>query len=349
MVMSSPTLLIRHGPHIHSGASVQSLMFHVVVALMPACFFAIFQFGISAFLVLTVAVFSCVLTEHGCCLLLKRVTTIGDWSSTITGLLYGMTLPPSLPLWMTFLGGMVAVLVGKVIFGGLGSNPFNPALVGRAFLQASFPVAMTTWSSVPNNPLQTIAGSTWAFPLTVPQIPQESLDGITAATPLRNHQSTGTLFSLWDLFVGSVSGSVGETSSLLIILGGIYLVAKNFMNWRIPSAILVTVAMASMVLHAIVPEQCPSPVFMLFSGGLMLGAVFMATDPVSSPITHRGAVSFGVLIGLMVVIFRVWGGMPEGVMYAILLGNALSPIIDRSMQPRPFGTRRVGHIKDSSQ
>jgi electron transport complex protein RnfD len=349
MLPKSQTLLIRHGPHIHNGVSVNEIMFHVVIALLPACIFAIFHFGLSAFLVLLVAVLSCVLTEHCCCLFLNRETTIGDWSATITGLLYGMTLPPSLPLWMICLGGIVAIGIGKVIFGGLGSNPFNPALVGRAFLQAAFPVAMTSWPSMPTGTLQTIAGSTWAFPLSVPKLQQAAIDGLSTATPLRHFQSTGSIASSWDLFIGTVSGSVGETSAVLILVGGLYLVARNAMNWRIPVAILLTVAVISAALHPIIPERCPAPLFMLGSGGLMLGAVFMATDMVASPITQVGCVFYGIFIGVMVVMLRVWGGMPEGVMYAILMGNAVSPLIDRSIQPQPFGMRRLSRQKDQSR
>lgn len=341
MSLTSSTLLIRHGPHLHSGTSVDAIMRQVVIALLPACIFSVFHFGLSAFLVLTVAVLSCVITEHCLCLALNRETTIGDWSSTITGLLYGMTLPPSLPLWMIFLGGMVAIGIGKIVFGGLGNNPFNPALVGRAFLQAAFPVAMTTWPMMPTNSMQTIAESTWALPMLAPQISMDTVDGLTTVTPLRCFQTNGTMVPSWDLFVGTVMGSVGETNALFILIGGLYLVAKNAMNWRIPTAILLTVAVSSTVLHSLIPEQCPSPPFMLFSGGLMLGAVFMATDMVASPITHLGSVVYGVFIGSMVVVFRVWGGMPEGVMYAILLGNAVSPLIDRWIQPRPFGTVRL--------
>lgn len=338
MSLSAPTLLIRHSPHLHSGTSVDSIMRDVVIALSPACAFSVFHFGLSAFLVLAVAVLSCVMTEHCLCLAMNRQTTIGDWSSTITGLLYGMTLPPTLPLWMTFLGGMVAIGIGKSVFGGLGSNPFNPALVGRAFLQAAFPVAMTTWLVMPINRLQTVAESTWALPLMAPQLSKESVDGLTTATPLRYFHSNGTTTPSWDLFIGTVTGSVGETSALFILLGGLYLISRKAMNWRIPAAILLTVALSSTVLHAWMPQQCPTATFTLFSGGLMLGAVFMATDMVASPITHFGSVVYGVFIGSMVVVFRVWGGMPEGVMYAILLGNAVSPLIDRWIQPQPFGT-----------
>lgn len=337
MPTGSPTLVIRHSPHLHSGTSVDTIMRRVVVALLPACGFAVIHFGISAFWILLTAVVSCLLTEQIGCWLLKRSTTINDYSATITGLLYGMTLPPSLPLWMVFLGGVVAIGIGKLVFGGLGHNPFNPALVGRAFLQASFPFAMTSWPPMPSSGLETIPASTWAFPLTRPQIDSAMADGFTMATPLRQYRLGNWDGTDWNLIFGNVSGCVGETSGLMILVGGIYLVITRSMNWRIPIAILLTVGFSCAGLHFVLPDRCPPPLFMLFSGGLMLGAVFMATDMVASPVTQRGCVVYGMFIGAMIVILRVWGGMPEGVMYAILLGNAFSPLIDRSIQPLPLG------------
>jgi electron transport complex protein RnfD len=345
MPMTSPTLVIRHSPHLHSGTSVDAIMRRVVVALLPACGFAVIHFGVSAFWILLTSVLSCLLTEHLGCWLLKRPTTINDYSATITGLLYGMTLPPSLPLWMVFLGGVVAIGIGKLIFGGLGQNPFNPALVGRAFLQAAFPFAMTSWPPLPSSGLDTIRESTWAFPLTRPQIDGVMVDGVSMATPLRRYQLGTWDGTDWDLVAGNVSGCVGETSGLMILIGGIYLVVTRSMNWRIPIAIFLTVGLSCAALNLALPDRCPPPLFVLFSGGLMLGAVFMATDMVASPVTQLGCVIYGMFIGAMIVILRVWGGMPEGVMYAILLGNAVSPLIDRSIQPLPFGATTGWRIK----
>jgi electron transport complex protein RnfD len=232
---------------------------------------------------------------------------------------------------------MVAVGLGKFLFGGLGYNPFNPALVGRAVLQAAFPVAMTSWPAVPGNRIIAVPSSTLTWPLTEP-----AYDAISSATPLASWKFDQALTNTSDLLLGSISGSTGETCALLIILGGVYLVARRMMNWRIPVAILATVALLSTILHFIDPGQYAGPLFMLFSGGLMLGAVFMATDMVASPMTHRGCVVYGILIGALVVVIRVWGGLPEGVMYAILLGNAVSPHIDNWIQPRVYGTRSGG-------
>ena len=328
------TLEIHTSPHIASGASVDTIMRHVVYALLPVCAFSVYVFGLTALVTLAAATLSCLLAEHLFCRWRGEQTTLGDWSITVTGVLYGLTLPPGLPVWMVVLGGFIAVGVGKYLFGGLGYNAFNPALVGRAFLQAAFPVAMTTWyPSLGAVRFTTLPSSTFAFPFATP-----TYDSISGATPLAAMKFDGDVTAATDLVMGLTSGSTGETSSLLIIVGGIYLVARNMMNWRIPVAILGTVFALSGGLHLIDPGSYPSPVFMLFAGGLMLGAVFMATDMVASPMTSLGCVLYGALIGLLVVVIRLWGGMPEGVMYAILLANAVSPHIDNLVRPRVYGT-----------
>ena len=311
-------------------------MFNVVLALLPVSAFAVYAFGLAALLTLATAVVSCA-SPRLFCVGAGKANTVGDWSITVTGLLYGLTLPPALPLWMVAAGGIIAVGLGKAMFGGLGYNPFNPALVGRAVLQAAFPAAMTSWPDVPTNRFSGLPTSTLAWPFTEPVY-----DAISGATPLSSWKFDQTLTNTSDLLLGSVSGSTGETCALLVLIGGAYLVARRMMSWRIPVAILVTVALFSGGLHLIDPTRYAGPLFMLFSGGLMLGAVFMATDMVASPMTHTGCVLYGVLIGALVVVIRVWGGLPEGVMYAILLGNAVSPHIDNWIQPRVYGTRRGG-------
>jgi len=335
MAMIKKTLEIRTSPHIVSGYSVDTIMFNVVLALLPISAFAVYAFGLTGLLTLATAVISCVATEHVLCRLSGKPSTIRDWSIIITGLLYGLTLPPSLPLWMVAVGGILAVGLGKAIFGGLGNNPFNPALVGRAILQAAFPAAMTSWipGFTPDR-FTTLAPTTLTLPFSTP-----SYDGITTATPLSLWKFDQVATDASDLAIGFVSGSAGETSGLLILLGGIYLIARNMMNWRIPASIFAAVILLSGALHLADAEQFASPLFMLFSGGLMLGAVFMATDMVGSPMTSLGCCLYGVLIGVLVVVIRVWGGLPEGVMYAILLGNAVTPLIDRSIRPTVYGTR----------
>jgi electron transport complex protein RnfD len=327
------TLEIRTAPHVLSGHSVDTIMFNVVLALLPATAFAVYAFGLAAALTLGIAVAACVLTEHACCRLAGRATTLGDWSVVITGLLYGLTLPPGLPLWMNALGGSVAVALGKELFGGLGYNPFNPALVGRAVLQAAFPVAMTSWlPPFTADRFAALPPSTLTPPFTTPLY-----DAVTAATPLARWKFDHLLTDTGDLAMGFVGGSTGETSAVLILLGGIYLAARNMMSWRIPLAIVVSVAAISGLLHHLDPQTYAPAAFHIFSGGLMLGAVFMATDMVASPMTAPGAWLYGALIGVLTLVIRIWGGMPEGVMYAILLANAVSPIVDRVIRPRPFG------------
>jgi len=332
--MLNKTLNISTSPHITKGQSTDVIMQNVVWALLPLAFFAVYAFGLSALLMLTTAVGSAVFTEHFLCRFSGKESTVSDWSAVITGLLLGLTLPPNFPLWMTFVGGVLSIALGKFIFGGLGYNVFNPALVGRAVLQAAFPVAITTWHpAFLANRFTSVSSSTLTFPFLEPKV-----DAVTGATPLSAFKFDGVTTETTDLALGLITGSTGETCAVLIILGGLYLIARNMMNWRIPVAILVTVFALSGILHWFDSQAYPSPLFMLFSGGLMLGAVFMATDMVASPITPLGVVLYGVLIGLLVVVIRIWGGLPEGVMYAILFANAVSPHIDKLIQPRVYGT-----------
>jgi electron transport complex protein RnfD len=332
MKHTAGTLNVRSSPHIRSGTSVDVIMFNVALALLPVIAFAVFVFGLAALVTITVAVFSCLLAEHALCRWTGRPTTIGDWSVIVTGLLYGLTLPPSLPLWMVFVGGVMAVGLGKFLFGGLGYNVFNPALVGRAVLQAAFPAAMTSWPAMPEQRFAALPSSSLAWPMTAPVY-----DAVSGATPLAQWKFEQTATAAGDLLLGTISGSVGETSAILILLGGVYLAARRMLTWQIPVSILTTVAAFSGLLYAWDPSRFAGPLFMLLSGGLMLGAVFMATDMVASPMTRTGCLLYGVIIGILVVLIRVWGGLPEGVMYAILLGNACSPHVDHWIRPRVYG------------
>lgn len=322
-------MIVSASPHLKGPASTPVIMWTVVGTLVPLLAFAFFFQGISALLVVAAAVAgaSCAEAAFG------SKHTLLDGSAAITGILLGLTLPAGLPMWIAFIGGAVAIGLGKQIFGGLGYNIFNPALIGRAFLQAAFPVPLTTWP-VPVSSVWTLAGDTFAVPL----MRADPAAMVTAATPLGlmkfEHASTAVL----PLFLGTTGGSLGETSAVLILACGAFLAWKRFLNWRTPVSILVTVAALSLLLHGLDPRY-PAPLFMLFSGGLMLGAVYMATDMVTSPVTNKGRWIFGAGIGALVVIIRIWGGLPEGVMYAILLMNALVPVINRATQPRVFGTR----------
>ncbi|NIA14945.1 MAG: RnfABCDGE type electron transport complex subunit D [Nitrospiraceae bacterium] len=325
--------------------STNAIMRNVAVALAPVALFSIFAFGLSALLLLSVATISCVLTEWAVCRLSGKPNTVGDYSAAVTGLLLGLTLPPSFPLWMVAVGGAISIGLGKALFGGLGYNTFNPALVGRAFLQAAFPVAVTTWTPpfVQGRFLACIP-STLAFPFLKPTpvaeyIAAANIDAFTGATPL-NLEGVTRLADPLDLFMGMTSGSTGETCAVLILLCGGYLLVRNMLDWRIPAGVLGSVFALSGVLHLINADTYPGPLFMVFSGGLMLGAIFMATDMVTSPTTALGVWIFSILIGVITVVIRLKGSLPEGVMYAILLANAVTPLIETWTQPRVFGTTK---------
>jgi Na+-translocating ferredoxin:NAD+ oxidoreductase subunit D len=325
-----PRLELTASPHVHGPDSTVRIMWTVVATLVPIVAASFWFFGISALLVVAAAVAGALVTER----LTGPRNALRDGSAVITGLLLGLILPPGFPLWMSFAGGAIAIGFGKVIFGGLGQNVFNPALVGRAFLQAAFPAAITTWPASGGGPFQ-LRGDNFALPLMSPRV-----DAITEATPLglMKFERAGTDLSA--LLFGNTAGSIGETSALLILLCGAYLAWKRYLEWRIPLSIFATVAALSGLLWLIDPARYADPLFMLLSGGLVFGAVYMATDMVTSPVTKLGAWIFGAGIGALVVLIRTWGGLPEGVMYAILLMNALVPFINRATRPRVFGTTR---------
>lgn len=334
--MIKKTLNISSSPHIYKKRSTADIMKNVVWALLPVVFFSVYSFGLNALLVIATATLASVLTEHFLCKLSKKETTIHDYSAVITGLLLGLTLPPSFPLWMAFVGGAISIALGKYIFGGLGYNVFNPALVARAVLQAAFPVAITTWhpALLPDR-FSTIAESIFTWPFMQPQF-----DAISGATPLTAFKFDGIVAPTIELAFGQVSGSTGETCAFIIALGGIYLIARNMMSWRVPLAVLLSAFVLSGILYLMNSEIYPSPFFMLFSGGLMLGAVFMATDMVSSPLTPLGLWIYGGIIGILTIVIRIWSGLPEGVMYSILLANAISPHIDNLVRNRVYGTNK---------
>jgi Na+-translocating ferredoxin:NAD+ oxidoreductase subunit D len=321
----STRLALRPAPFVHAQASTSGIMRQVFLACVPLVLAATWFFGPGAILVLAASIGGAMVTEG----VFFGRAALKDWSAALTGLLLGLTLPPGVPLWMAALGGVAAIGLGKLVFGGLGQNLFNPALIGRAFLQAAFPTVLTTWSEPSAESWFRFGEATFAMPLM-------HVDALSAATPLGLQKFEGELTDLGPLLFGNVGGSLGETSAVLVLLAGLYLAWRRAFDWRIPASVLATVAVLSGALWAF-GEGHPPPQFMLASGGLLLGTVFMATDPVTSPTTPRGAVLFGVGIGLLVVLIRRFGGLPEGVMYAILLMNAASPHIERFTQPRPFG------------
>ncbi len=333
MKNKDPHLLLQSTPLLRQALTTPSAMKDVWIALLPATLSACWFFGLSAVLIILASICGSVLTEWMFTPVEKRMFAISDSSAGLTGLLLALTLPPGLPLWMAFLGGAVSIGLGKVIWGGLGTNIFNPALLGRAFLLGTFPITMTSWGSPGSGgDFFYIPGSNLAMPFMHAEI-----DTISAATPLglMKFEQQGT--ALWDLFIGNTAGSIGETSGLLLLLGGLYLFVRRGINWRIPIAVFFTAGLFSLVLFLLNDSIYPSPLFTLFSGGLLLGTLFMATDPVTSPLTPKGCWIFGIGIGFLVVLIRNYGGLPEGVMYAILLMNAATPLLDRYTQPKVFG------------
>ena len=327
--MTRSRFLVTASPHLGGPDSTPTIMWSVVGSLVPVVAVATYYFGPSALLVIAAASAGGVLTE----LWFGPKGALWDGSAAITGILLGLTLPAGLPLWMAFVGGVFGIGFGKLVFGGLGQNIFNPALLGRAFLQSAFPVAMTTWPIAAPH-WSDLRGDNFAIPLMSPEV----VDAMTGATPLglMKFDQSGTEVSA--LIMGSVGGSLGETSALVVLGCGAYLAVRKHLNWRIPASIFATVAVLSGSLHLLDAARYPGAMFMLFSGGLMLGAIYMATDMVTSPVTNKGCWVFGFGIGFLVVVIRLWGGLAEGVMYGILLMNALVPFINRATQPRVFGS-----------
>ncbi|MCL6270142.1 RnfABCDGE type electron transport complex subunit D [Sansalvadorimonas sp. 2012CJ34-2] len=342
---------IRTSPHLKKTLTVRQIMDSVTIALLPVSLWSIYLFGLSAFALLLTTTLSCVGTEA----LFNRLagkpadSRKGFWSReksvVITGLLLGLTLPPGFALWMAALSGFVAIALGKVLFGGLGQNPFNPALVGRAFAQAAFPVSITTWTPgfLPER-FSSFIPSTLAAPFMTPADSSSwinaQIDGWSGATPLKAIGGGGDFASVSDLMFGTISGSSGETAALLILLCGAWLVWKGVMGWKIPAAVMLGTALTSLPFWLMDASVYPSPVFMLFSGGLMLAAVFMATDMVGTPLTEKGIWIYGLMIGALTVIIRLFGSLPEGAMYAVLIGNACAPLIDSFTQPTVFGSQK---------
>jgi len=306
-------LSITTSPHLHSRWTTKQVMWFVVLALVPSAISAVVYFGFAQLLILATAVVFAVGTEAGIQRLTNKPITISDGSAVITGLLLGLILPPNFSLVSTAIGSVFAIAVGKMVFGGLGYNIFNPALVGRAFLQAAFPVAITTWT-----------------------VPNFSVDAVSSATPLAALKFDSVSTAMGPLFVGNVGGSLGETSAIAVLVGGVFLIATGVANWRIPLAMTVGVVLFGGILW-LVDSSYPSPVFHIFAGSFLFGAVFMATDYVTSPMTSLGMWIYGMGISLILVLIRVFGGLPEGVMYSILFMNACVPLINRYTQPRIFG------------
>ncbi|APW48060.1 RnfABCDGE type electron transport complex subunit D [Rhodoferax antarcticus] len=339
----SATIEIRSAPHIKAPRSVEQIMRNVVGALLPVCAFYVYQYGISALASIMVVTATCLLTERFFVKTGTQSGSLADWSATITGLLLALTLPPGYPLWMGVVAGFIAMALGKAVFGGIGFNMCNPALVGRAFAQAAFPSAIATYTpSFMSGRFTEFIPSTLAWPFMVPAdtaawLSSKHVDALSGATPLSKWKFEGVLTPAADLLTSLAGHMAVGPSPVLILLCGLYLAVRGFMDWRIPLAILGSAGLTAWILYGIDPQHYPDPFFMLFSGGLILGAVFMATDMSTSPVTPRGMWVYGATIGLLTVVIRYYSGLPEGVMYAILLGNAATPLIERFTQPTPFG------------
>jgi len=308
-------------PHLRDRDSVPKIMFGVAIALIPATASSIYHFGVTALVTIVASIVAALATEWVFCKARNKPSSLGDGSALVTGLLLALILPPKLSIQIVVVGSVIAVAIGKMVFGGLGHNIFNPALVGRAFLMACYPVALTTWIKPEGFP---------------------GIDAVTGATPLGLFKFEGELTAFGNLFWGNIGGSLGETSSLAILIGALYLFSRRLITWHIPFSFIGTVFVFTGILHVVDPLKYAHPVFHLLSGGLLIGAFFMATDYVSTPRSIKGQLIFGIGAGLIVVLIRQWGGYPEGVMYAILFMNAMTPLINRGTSPRIFGHSKGG-------
>ena len=321
-------LLVSLSPHVHSGDSVEKNMYGVLIALLPAFVVSLIYFGLGALIVTLTSVVACLFFEWAIArFIMKRSgNSILDGSAAITGVLLAFNLPSNLPVWIIVIGALFAIGVGKMSFGGLGNNPFNPALAGRVFLLLSFPVQMTTWPKV---------GQLSSY-----------IDAETAATPLSIMKrvikgapgySLDQLPDSFNLFIGNNGGCIGEVSAAALLIGLVYMLMKKIITWHVPVSILVTVFVFSGIMYLVNPQIYVSPVIQLISGGLLLGAIFMATDYVTSPMSHKGMLIYGVCIGLLTVIIRLFGAYPEGMSFAILIMNAFTPLINTYCKPKRFG------------
>lgn len=326
-------LIVSLSPHAHGTDTVERNMRGVIIALLPALLVSFSYFGLGSVVVCLTSVAACVFFEWAITkYVMRRQATLTDCSAIITGLLLGMNLPSNFPLWMIIIGALIAIGVGKMSFGGLGCNIFNPALVGRCFLLVSFPAAMTTWP-VAGQLMSYTDATTGATPLSVMK------DAIKAGDPtLLNQLPDAMSLLLGNPGMGIGAGSLGEVSALALLLGLAYLLWKKIITWHIPVSIIATVFVLSTLMHLANPAYA-SPVYELLSGGLLLGAIFMATDYVSSPMIHRGQIIYGVAIAVLTLTIRYWGSYPEGMSFAILIMNAFTPLINYYVKPKRFGEK----------
>lgn len=325
---TSHKLLVSPSPHIHSGDSIERNMYDVIIALIPALAVSFYFFGWGAFVVTLTSVAACMLFEWliSRFLMGRKELTILDGSAILTGLLLALNVPSTLPLWIIVIGALVAIGIGKMSFGGLGSNIFNPAIVGRVMLLISFPVQMTSYP-MPRGMEATLDATSGATPLAIAKGVVRGSEGFTM----------DKLPSLVDNLLGSVGGSLGEVSAVALLIGFAYLLIRKVITWHIPVAIIATVAIFAGSMNLANPEVYAGPLFHILSGGLLLGAIFMATDYVTSPMSNSGMLLYGVMIGIITMLIRLFGAYPEGMSFAILFMNGIVPIINRYMPPHLFG------------
>lgn len=326
----SNLLSVSPSPHTHGKESTQKLMFSVVLALIPAFFTSVFYFGVGALIVTSVSVFSCLLFEYLIQrFLLKKPVSITDGSAIVTGILLAFNLPSNIPVLIIIIGSFISIAVAKMSFGGLGNNPFNPALVGRVFMLISFPVQMTTW------PVPAGLGTGYT-------------DAVTGATPLailkeglKNGESLSRLMDKIptpsQMFLGDMGGSMGEVAAIALLIGFVYLLFKKVITWHIPVSVIGSLAIFTSVLWLVNPEKNADPMFHILAGGVLLGAIFMATDYVTSPMLPKAMIIYGCGIGIITVIIRVYGAYPEGVSFAILIMNSFVPLLNTYIKPKRFG------------
>ncbi len=323
-------LTVSGSPHVHADQSVSKIMYGVVFSLIPAMLVSFYFFGLAAILVTLTAVVSCMAFEYLIQkYLIKGPLTIFDGSAIITGVLLAFNVPANLPLPLVVIGSAVAIGMGKMTFGGLGKNPFNPALVGRVFLMISFPVQMTTYPKPEPFSTAVTDAVTGPTPLTILK------DGITRGEKVSD--LLAQLPEYTNLMIGNMGGSAGEISGIFLILGGLYMLFRKIISWHIPVAYLGSAAIFSGIFWLINPEVYIDPLFHLFSGGLMLGAIYMATDYATSPMSPKGMLIFGLGCGVLTIIIRLFGVYPEGVAFSILIMNAFVPLINRGFKPKRFG------------
>lgn len=324
-------LLISPSPHIHSGDSIEKNMYGVLIALIPAFICSVVFFGMGTIIVTLTSVIACLFFEYVIQkFILKRQPTIWDGSALITGVLLAFNVPSNLPVWIIIIGALVAIGIGKMSFGGLGCNIFNPALVGRVFLLISFPVQMTTWPLAQGFNSSYVDAATGATPLSLLK------EAVKSGQSVNSVLTDDGFVGYGNMLLGNMGGSLGEVAAFALLIGFAYMLVRKIITWHIPVTIFLTVFIFSGILNVCNPEQFANPLFHLLSGGLMLGAIFMATDYVTSPMSHKGMIIYGAGIGVLTVLIRQFGAYPEGMSFAILIMNAFTPLINRYCKPARF-------------